>query len=55
MFKNMRITVSPPDRALALPSAVLSFFLMLLIAALEQAAPGQLLLAVSYGDGSDVV
>ena len=28
---------------------------MLLIAALEQAEPGQLLLAVSYGDGSDVV
>ena len=32
-----------------------AFSLMLLIAALEQAEPGQLLLAVSYGDGSDVV
>jgi len=32
-----------------------AFSLMLLVAALEQAGPGQLLLAVSYGDGSDVV
>ena len=32
-----------------------AFSLMLLVAALEQAEPGQLLLAVSYGDGSDVV
>ena len=32
-----------------------AFSLMLLVAALEQAGPGQLLLAVSYGDGSDGV
>ena len=32
-----------------------AFSLMLLVAALEQAGPGPLLLAVSYGDGSDVV
>lgn len=32
-----------------------AFPLMLLAAALEQAEPGQLLLTVSYGDGSDVV
>ena len=32
-FKNMRITVSPPERAPALPSDVLLFFFMLLIVA----------------------
>ena len=32
-----------------------AFSLMRLVAALEQAGPGQLRLAVSYGDGSDVV
>ena len=33
IFKNTRITVSPPDKAVALASAVLSFFLMLIILA----------------------
>ena len=32
-----------------------AFSLMLLVAALESATPGQLLLTVSYGDGSDVL
>ena len=33
ILKNTRIIVSPPDNAVALPSAVLSFFLILLIVA----------------------
>ena len=32
-----------------------AFSLMLLVSALEDASPGQMLLAVSYGDGSDVL
>ncbi len=34
IFKNIRITVSPPDKAVALASAILSFFLILLIVTL---------------------
>ena len=39
----------------AIGSAGAAFAPLLLAAALETAAPGQLLLAVSYGDGSDVL
>ena len=38
-FKNMRITVSPPASAPALPSEVLLFFLILLIVALVATPP----------------
>ena len=39
IFKNIRITVSPPESALARPSDILLFFLMLLIVAAVAVPP----------------